>query len=162
MHPAKRTAAEARQAHETGSRPPHGAGRRRVIAGSTQVGHLHPAGRSTVRGAPPLSASQAGFGLPAGRSRIMPSRGPRRPLSRLYHGGRRLGWEPLGRGTDLAAYPGSPSGASEPPGGTGLRQPSGVPGTAGAPSSSGSPTILRTLAQRLRARMARTTSRPNR
>jgi hypothetical protein len=31
-----------------------------------QVGHLHPAGCLIVRGAPPLSASQAGFGLPEG------------------------------------------------------------------------------------------------
>ena len=54
-----------------------------------------------VRGARPLSASQTGFGLPAGRPRFMPGRGPRRPLSRPYHGGRRLGWEPQGR----SAYP---------------------------------------------------------
>ncbi len=146
------------RAHETGSRPPRG----RTPASDrwlNQVGHLHPAGRSTVHGAPPLSASQAGFGLPAGRPRTRP--GPCQPLLRTYHGGRRLGWEPLGRSTDSAAYPGSPSGTSEPPGRTGLRRPSGAPGTAGASSSSESPTILRTLAICLRARMARTTSRPN-
>ena len=53
---------------------PHGAGRRPVIAGSTMSETLHPAGRSTVHGAPPLSASQAGFGLPAGCLR--PRAGP--------------------------------------------------------------------------------------
>ena len=53
---------------------PHGAGRRPVIAGSTMSDTLHPAGRSTVHGAPPLSAFQAGFGLPAGCLR--PRAGP--------------------------------------------------------------------------------------
>jgi hypothetical protein len=137
----------------------HRAGRRRVNAGSTHVGHPSPRRDDNVRGARPLSASQAGFGLPAGRSRFMPGRGSRRPLSRPYRSGRRLGWEPLGRSTDSAGYPCRPSGASEPPGGTGLRQPSGVPGTAGSPSSSESPTIRRTLAACKRPRMARTTSR---
>ncbi len=33
--------------------------------------------------------------------------GPRQPLLRLYRGGRRLGWEPLGRSTTRLAYPGS-------------------------------------------------------
>ena len=47
----------------------HRAGRRRVIAGSTHVGHPSPRRDVNVRGARPLSASQAGFGLPAGRSR---------------------------------------------------------------------------------------------
>ncbi len=45
-----------------------------VIAGSTKLDTLHPAGRSTVHGAPPSSASQAGFGLPAGCLR--PRAGP--------------------------------------------------------------------------------------
>jgi hypothetical protein len=53
---------------------PHGARRRPVIAGSTMSDTLHPAGRSTVHGAPPLSAFQAGFGLPAGCLR--PRAGP--------------------------------------------------------------------------------------
>jgi hypothetical protein len=93
------------RAHETGSRPSRG----RTPASDrwlNQVGHLHPAGRSTVHGAPPLSASQAGFGLLAGRPRTRP--GPRQPLLRIYHGGRRLGWEPLGHSTDSAGLPGSP------------------------------------------------------
>ena len=66
---------------------------------------LHLAGCSTIHGAPPLSASQAGFGLPAGRPRTRP--GPCQLLLRLYHGGRRLGWEPLGRSTDSAGLPDS-------------------------------------------------------
>ncbi len=34
--------------------------------------------------------------------------GPRQPLLRPYHGGRRLGWEPLGRSTLDTARPGGP------------------------------------------------------
>ncbi len=87
-----------------------------------QVGHLHPAGYSTVHGAPPLSASQAGFGLPAGCPCLEP--GPLQPLLRSYHGGRRLGWEPLGCSTTWHGPPRwAPSGISGPPGGTGLRLP---------------------------------------
>ena len=85
---------------------PHGAGRRPVITGSTMSDTLHPAGRSTVHGAPPLSASQAGFGLPAGACDLGP--GPCQPLLRPYHGGGRLGWEPLGRGTSRHVPPGWP------------------------------------------------------
>ena len=47
---------------------PHQAGRRRVIAGSTHVGHPSPRRDVRVRGARPLSASQAGFGLSTGGS----------------------------------------------------------------------------------------------
>jgi hypothetical protein len=47
---------------------PHQAGRRRVIVGSTQVGHPSPRRDVRVRGARPLSASQAGFGLSTGGS----------------------------------------------------------------------------------------------
>jgi hypothetical protein len=83
------------RAYETGSRPPRGPSDR----WPNQVGHFRPVGRSTVHGAPPLSASQAGFGLPT-----MP--GPRQPLLRIYHGRRRLGWEPLERSTDSAGLPG--------------------------------------------------------
>ncbi len=94
-----------------------------------QVRHLHPAGRSTVHGAPPLSASQVGFGLPAHGGPPAQPPGPRQPLLRLYHGGRRLRWEPLGRSTTWHGLPGwAPSGISRPPGGTGLRRPRGGPG----------------------------------
>ena len=51
-----------------------------------QVGHLHPAGRSTVHGAPPLSASQAGFGLPAGRPRNRRARANRCCVSTTAEG----------------------------------------------------------------------------
>ena len=60
--------------HSTGPGPtrlgagPHQAGRRRVIAGSTHVGHPSPRRDVRVRGARPLSASQAGFGLSTGGS----------------------------------------------------------------------------------------------
>ena len=47
---------------------PHQVGRRRVIAGSTHVGHPSPRRDVRVRGARPLSASQAGFGLSTGGS----------------------------------------------------------------------------------------------
>ena len=66
--------------HPTGPGPTRlgagtsGTGRRRVIAGSTQVGHFHLAARSTVHGAHPLRASQVGFGLPGGPP--APSAGP--------------------------------------------------------------------------------------
>jgi hypothetical protein len=89
-----------------------------------QVGHLHPAGCSTVHRAPPLSASQAGFGLPgpAGCQRDKP--GPRQPLLCPYHGGRRLGWEPLGRSTTWHGPPGwAQSDISGSPGETGLLRP---------------------------------------
>ncbi len=149
--------------HSTGPWPtrlgggPHGAGRRRVIAGSTQVGHLHPAGRSTVRGAPPLSASQAYLRAARAPGRARANRCCVPTTAEGDSDGSH--WDDV---PTRPAYPGSPSGTSEPPGRTGLRQPSGAPGTAGASSSSESPTILRTLAICLQARMARTTSRPNR
>jgi hypothetical protein len=99
-----------------------------VIAGSTQVGHFHPAGRSAVRGALSFRASQVGFGLPGGPP--APSAGPA-PAAAAHsnHRGGRLGWEPLGRSADPAALPSrDPGGISGPPGRTGLRRPHSGPG----------------------------------
>ncbi len=99
-----------------------------MIAGSTQVGHFHPAGRSAVRGALSFRASQVGFGLPGGPP--APSAGPA-PAAAAHsnHRGGRLGWEPLGRSADPAALPSrDPGGISGPPGRTGLRRPHSGPG----------------------------------
>ncbi len=104
--------------HSTGPEPtrqgvgPTRAGRRPVIAGSTKLDTLHPAGCSTIHGAPPLSASQAGFGLPAGclrpRAGPVPTAAasiPRRKVTRMgatrtqYH----LAWPARAVSVDLPA-----------------------------------------------------------
>jgi hypothetical protein len=103
-------------------------GRWRVIAGSTQVGHFHPAGRSTVRGALPLRASQVEFGLSGGPPALSAGPAPA-AAAHSYHCGRRLRWEPLGRSADPAALPSRGSGSiSGPPDRTGLRRPHSGPG----------------------------------
>ncbi len=103
-------------------------GRRLVIAGSTQVGHFHPAGRSTVCGAHPLRASQVGFGLSCGPPALSAGPAPAAAAHPNHRGGR-LGWEPPGRSADPAALPSrGPGGISEPPGRTGLRRLHSGPG----------------------------------
>ncbi len=132
--------------HSTGPGPtrqgvgPTRAGRRPVIASPTMLDTIHPAGCSTIHGAPPLSASQAEFGPPAGCLR--PRAGPLPTAAEdLEPGGRPLGWEPLGRDTTWHGPPGrAPSGISGPPGGTGLRQPRA---RLGPPRASECPTISR-------------------
>jgi hypothetical protein len=116
----------------TGGRPLHGAGRQPVIAESTPSpgGMLnHP--RDTALERLSVWIRNTG-GSPE-------SRGPRQPLLRFGPGGRRLGWEPLGRGPLGTATRWPTSGSSGPPGG----QASGNPGHGWAPSSSGRPTTPR-------------------
>ena len=123
-----------------GGRPLHGAGRQPVIAESTPSpgGMLnHP--RDTALERLSVWIRNTG-GSPE-------SRGPRQPLLRFGPGGRRLGWEPLGRGPLGTATRGPTSGSSGPPGG----QASGNPGHGWAPPSSGRPTIPRDPASHMRA-----------
>jgi hypothetical protein len=102
-----------------------------------QVGHLHPAGCSTVHGAPPLSASQAGFGLSAGCPRFSRARANRCCVPTTAEGdsdGSHWDAVPLGM-----ACPGGHQVVSVdlPVGQASGGPPRGGPGTAGAPSGSG-------------------------
>jgi hypothetical protein len=134
-----------------------------VIAGLTQVGHLHPAGNSTVRGALLLKTSQAGFGLLGGPPARSAGPAPT-AAAHTYHGGRRLGWEPLGRSADPAGLPqGAPAAPVNLPAGQASGGPTAAPGTAGASplASPESPTILWTRLHVCGPRIASTTPRPN-
>ena len=107
-----------------GGRPPHGAGRQPVIAESppSPGGMLnHP--RDTALELLSVWIRNTG-GSPE-------CRGPRQPLSEYFEpGGRRLGWEPLGRGT---SWHGHFRGLQAVPVDLPVGQPPATPGTAGPP-----------------------------
>ena len=107
----------------TGGRPLRGAGRQPVIAESTPSpgGMLnHPRDTALERLSDWIRNTG---GSPE-------SRGPRQPLLRFGTGGRRLGWEPLGRGPLGTA---TPMGLQADPVDLPAGRPPATPGTAGPP-----------------------------
>ena len=76
---------------------PHGVRLRPVIAGSTKLDVLPRRDAQPSTGHLPCAPLRLDSVYQRAACELEP--GPRQPLLRPYHGGRRLGWKPLGRGT---------------------------------------------------------------